>query len=367
VTELSSVPGAAAEPKRREAREPWQMVLLSLLWPGLGQLSLGQTKRGWTLLLLADALAASALWELLSPGGSIGLGIALGAAEFLLSLWNLFDAHAQARALNSSEFEAERRGRKDPWLAVTLTHLLPGLGHFYLGRIGRGILLLLAVLAPNLLPSAGAGIVIQGLVIAVIRLGSTVLAYRDTREKRASAGQRLIPVFLMITFSLLFVEVGVTSLRVWGPLHAFRMPSTSMTPTVSSGDCVLVLKWPRGVTRRGDVMVFDFPQDRAKQFMKRVVAVAGDTIEIRHKQLIRNGALETERWAGHLDPAEHPREMDARDNCGPIAVGRGEYFVLGDDRDDSNDSRFFGPVRERDLVGRVYKIYWPLARSGPVR
>jgi len=155
-------------------------------------------------------------------------------------------------------------------------------------------------------------------------------------------------------------------------VQAFKIPSGSMLPTLQIGDHLLVSKFSYGVklpvtgTRlisrqgpgHGDVVVFRFPLDRSLDYIKRVVAIAGDTIEVREKQVFLNG----ERVA---DPHAHFTSRDSmaaaagpRDNFGPVTVPDGKIFVMGDNRDNSYDSRFWGFVDLQDVLGEALIIYW---------
>ena len=155
-------------------------------------------------------------------------------------------------------------------------------------------------------------------------------------------------------------------------IQAFRIPSASMQDTLLIGDFLFVNKFEYGPKipfthirlpgfrdpRRGDVIVFQFPQDPSKDFIKRAVATEGQTIEIKDKQVHVDGQPAQEPYAIHSDPAVRPGGYDYRDNYGPYTVGENQLFMMGDNRDNSNDSRYWGPL-EMDLVkGRAMFIYW---------
>jgi signal peptidase I len=154
-------------------------------------------------------------------------------------------------------------------------------------------------------------------------------------------------------------------------VQAFKIPSGSMIPTLQVGDHILVNKFVYGLRlpypfgkslvlwkepARGDVVVFVFPRDRSKDFIKRVVAVAGDTVEIRHKRLYVNGEPVAD---GHAFFADGSREAPGvRDNFGPVTVPPHSLFVMGDNRDRSHDSRYWGFVNMDDVKGKAFMIYW---------
>ena len=155
-------------------------------------------------------------------------------------------------------------------------------------------------------------------------------------------------------------------------IQAFRIPSASMQDTLLIGDFLFVNKFEYGpkipfthirlpglrAPRRGDVIVFQFPQDPTKDFIKRCVATGGETLEVRNKQVYVDGKPLRESYAIHSDPSVRPAGYDYRDNFGPVTVARGQMFMMGDNRDNSNDSRYWGQL-EMDLVkGRAMFIYW---------
>jgi signal peptidase I len=155
-------------------------------------------------------------------------------------------------------------------------------------------------------------------------------------------------------------------------IQAFRIPSASMQDTLLIGDFLFVNKFEYGpkvpfthfrlpglrAPRANDVIVFQFPQDPSKDFIKRCVATAGQTIEIKDKVVWVDGKRRDEAFTIHTDPTIKPGGYDYRDNFGPFQVGEKQMFMMGDNRDNSNDSRYWGPL-DLDLVkGHAMFIYW---------
>jgi signal peptidase I len=158
----------------------------------------------------------------------------------------------------------------------------------------------------------------------------------------------------------------------------FKIPSGSMEDNLLIGDHLVVNKFifagnadtflhrffPYRAPERGDVVVFKYPEDPRRDFIKRCVAVGGDTVEIRRKQLHVNGLPQDEPHAVHKDPRVYddssavPVSARIRDNFGPMTVPEGSIFCLGDNRDNSLDSRFWGPVPLSYVKGRAVVIYW---------
>ena len=156
-------------------------------------------------------------------------------------------------------------------------------------------------------------------------------------------------------------------------VQAFKIPSGSMIKTLLIGDHILVNKFIYGVKnpftrvtwipidspKRGDVVVFIFPMDRSKDFIKRVIGLPGDEIKIVNKKVYVNGRPFVDPpGVQHTDPNILPASVSPRDNFGPIKVPPGKIFVMGDNRDQSFDSRFWGFVPLKDVKGKAFIIYW---------
>ena len=105
----------------------------------------------------------------------------------------------------------------------------------------------------------------------------------------------------------------------------------------------------------GDIIVFRYPKDRSLDYIKRIAGVPGDTLEMRNKVLFRNGVEVKEPYTQHSQPLVM---IPGRDNWGPITVPEDKFFALGDNRDDSADSRFWGFLDRKDIRGKAWRIYW---------
>jgi signal peptidase I len=151
-------------------------------------------------------------------------------------------------------------------------------------------------------------------------------------------------------------------------IQAFKIPSGSMKETLQIGDHILVNKFIYGIKipfvqktiipikepRKEDIIVFKYPENPKLDFIKRVVGVEGDIIEIRSKKLYVNDELVDRDYAIHTDPSINNR----RDNFGPVIVPPDSLFVMGDNRDNSKDSRFWGFVSLKAIKGKAFMIYW---------
>lgn len=160
-------------------------------------------------------------------------------------------------------------------------------------------------------------------------------------------------------------------------VQAFKIPSGSMEDTLAIGDHLLVNKFMYGTKipfvdtrvltvrdpRRGDVIVFEYPEDPSKDFIKRVIGVPGDVVEGKEKKVYVNGTLYENPHEVHKEKDIIPKEMNPRDTFGPVTVPAGSYFVMGDNRDRSYDSRFWKFVRRDQIKGLAFIKYWSWDRE----
>ncbi len=161
-------------------------------------------------------------------------------------------------------------------------------------------------------------------------------------------------------------------------VQAFKIPSGSMKPTLLVGDHILVNKFIYGIRvpiinkvlihirnpKRFDVIVFQYPVDPTKDFIKRVIGLPGDTVQIKNKVVYVNNEPLTEPWATHSDSRVLPADASPRDNMGPVVVPPHSLFVMGDNRDESYDSRFWKFVDFSELRGEAFIIYWSWNQNG---
>jgi signal peptidase I len=155
-------------------------------------------------------------------------------------------------------------------------------------------------------------------------------------------------------------------------VQAFKIPSGSMLPTLLIGDHLLVNKFIYGIRvpftgkilvpikkpAQGDVVVFRFPKDRSIDYIKRVVGTPGDTVEIKDKKVFINQKPIDDSHAHVSSPSVLSANASPRDNFGPILVPENRIFVMGDNRDNSYDSRFWGFVDQKDVLGKAFILYW---------
>src|SRR5574340_394330 len=163
--------------------------------------------------------------------------------------------------------------------------------------------------------------------------------------------------FLDLTFSVMIAVVLIVF--IYQPV---KVEGTSMMPALSDQERIFINKFTyrfgAGSIDRGDMVVFWFPLDHSKSYIKRVIGVPGDRVEIDHGAGYINGR--------RLDEGYVPVEYRDTSSFGPITVAGGQYFVLGDHRSSSNDSRAWGCVERKYIYGKAVFVYWPLDKMGRV-
>ncbi len=155
-------------------------------------------------------------------------------------------------------------------------------------------------------------------------------------------------------------------------VQAYKIPSGSMLETLKIGDHILVEKFlfgthipftdivvlPLKQPKRGDVVVFRYPLDPSLDFIKRIIALPGDTVQGINKDIYVNGKRLQEPYIQHIDNFVLPAYISPRDNFGPLRVPKDSYFAMGDNRDNSKDSRFWGFVPRHNIKGKAMVIYF---------
>jgi signal peptidase I len=304
--------------------------------------------------------------------------------------------------VNRMNTESNMNTQRRPWLAVLLSLLLPGLGQLYCGATIQcflfcgfmsaiAILSILAMAAPasyHPLGQMNGGLVIACLVLtALLSLSSAIDALYTARKTRAD--YRLKDYNRWYAYVLFWIAVSggylFTALYVRESLlEAFVVPSTSMYPTIYPGDRLLAAKnvYLNNDPAIGDVVIFRNPEKRSQIYIKRVVALEGDSVELRDDELYVNGAKlarqETPPPAMGApamqspgtyfyelnDGAKYRIRLSANDddrmrNFPKTVVPKHHCFVLGDNRDSSEDSRNFGAIPIVGIIGKASFIYAP--------
>ena len=191
-----------------------------------------------------------------------------------------------------------------------------------------------------------------------------------TRDFKKSTAREYLESIVIAVILALFIRTFV--------VQAFKIPTGSMENNLLIGDHLLVNKlvlgptmWPIerallpiGTIRRRDVLVFKYPEEPERDFIKRVIGLPGETLEVREKKVYINGAPLDEPYAHYLTPAADESQyhevtsFDVRERYGPVTVPPNQYFMMGDNRDNSQDSRYWGFLPRENIKGRALVIYW---------
>lgn len=172
-------------------------------------------------------------------------------------------------------------------------------------------------------------------------------AFEDEQgeQRGARMAREILEIAIVTLLFFIVARLLVQNYQVQGP---------SMMPTLYNHEYILVNKaqYLFSTPQRGDVIVFEYPKDTSEDFVKRVIAVPGDTVQVSADGLVTvDGVTINEPYVNdHLNPYEPET----------LKLGAGQYFVLGDNRGDSSDSRDWGPVPTKDIIGRAEMVYWPL-------
>ncbi len=403
-----------SSPTSRPSPSPWYAVNLSLLFPGIGHFYGGQFGRGLLWFGLGLGLLLATVWAFLGAHGNVELGagcLGMGIVLWVFSVIDAYSCLSQGAPQAFRSFEAQERKSqtvKDLWFSVFLSQLLPGLGHFHAHRLGAGAIFFVMTLLWLAAVSLSRSVMLaMGLLWA---LASVQLVWqlsfqpsqpavatelstsaprsgainRDPGRQDSGGLQVLVPLqvspapavaqaivrkglvlAVLILLSRSLMLGSVTLAERW--VEPFAVPSESMVPTLQVGDRILVSKSASYQPERGDIVVFrshhaignDNSLAESKEshfFVKRLVAMEGDQVEVARGQLVVNGQPLVEEYL----PEPIKYEM------APQVMPPGQLFVLGDNRNFSFDSHVWGTLPVRDVVGHAYRISWPPERNQPL-
>lgn len=260
--------------------------------------------------------------------------------------------------------------KRKGWIAGVLTFCAVGLGHIYSGEPKRGITLFLCqgflllliplifIINPLLALSL---LLITGFVYFIFCLVDSIKYARSkSSEYQLKKYNKWYIYFAYWLVATIIIQPIVEASFKENVVQAYKIPSGAMLPTLLIGDHILVNKYlyKKQNPQRGDIAVFEFPNDLAIDYIKRIVAVGGDSIEIKDKKLYINGNLQSEEFVTHTDNMLFPVSENPRDNFGPFTVPPNAFFFLGDNRDNSYDSRFWGVVEKTKIKGKAFCFYW---------
>lgn len=251
---------------------------------------------------------------------------------------------------------------RKPWLAAGLSLVAAGLGQVYNGHWHRGV----GFLVFEFLLGLAVFAFMEQFVVLLIGVSALVgfnifvivEAFRSAKEKKLYTLELCNRLSVYAVFLLCSMGLGLAS--SWGVktylIKAYTCASESMVPTLRTGDHFMAKALGRdGVIQRGDVIVFQSPENERVDFIKRVIGLPGETIEIRDQVVFINGQPLDEPYARHTQTGMQPD----RDTMAPRTLPADAYFVMGDNREESYDSRFIGPIKRTRIKYRALYVYFP--------
>jgi len=277
---------------------------------------------------------------------------------------------------------------KEPLLAIMFAIMVTGLGQLYAGKILRGVLFFLIpiiVVIPAILylfnPNTTTSPFLLLLFIVGVAYGIFVIvdAYRCTKAYNISnnltrsitTGRKALLIVGIVFFGFILNPSEIVSRRIGlyvrgNMVQAFKLPSTTMVPTLLLGDRFFVDKiiYKKSEPKRGDVIVFIDPEGSKRVFVKRLIGLPEETIEIKNGSILINGTKVNDPSLAdkyYYNAGDYAKEGQA------VKIPGDGYYVLGDDSAASKDSRYFGFVPNKHLIGKAYKIYYPFSRSGAIK
>lgn len=362
-------------------KEPWLAVSLSWLVPGCGQFYLRSYVRGIIFIMLIGLFHVFWLASLVSTECSIILTIAVVFCDLtVLPVFACVDAFKTAKRINTEKFETERASSKDPWLTVFLSLLLAGLGHAYIRKGGFLVLyififLVLRILSMRILSLLAIYVIIAALFLFRVLVCIHAYAASPVHRERKKNAIIIFAVFLVLVQCLSGILIPWLDTKYLIQISSPSMGS-SMSPTIKEGDKTITSKlayiW--GNPEIGDIVLITVPEYK-DPWCKRVVAVGGETVQVKDGQIYVNGKKRSFKIPRDLSKDSYQSNQITDDTeiddsymefgtDKPYLVPEGCYFVLGDNIQNSVDSRYYGAFSKDSIIGKVVRIYWPLRRIG---
>jgi signal peptidase I len=257
--------------------------------------------------------------------------------------------------------------KRNPFLSSFLSLLIPGLGQLYNGELKKAVIFYMAQFALFIPPFViGLQYTPRGLFIILLIVAlfyffamgeATVRSFKLKKILLKPYNKWYVYCLIIISANLIAGGYNTVFRESLIGIKPFYLPSASNEPTLLIGDQVIV-DLHKKTPINGTFIVFKSPEDPKKDYLKRVIATQGDLLEIKNKLVFVNNVKLNEPYIVHVDNKVIPKNVSSRDNFGPIQIPTGKVFVMGDNRDHSFDSRFFGPIDESAIVGTTLYIYW---------
>jgi signal peptidase I len=330
-----------------------------MFFPGIGQIYAGRLFKGIAWIIVQASLIIVTAWSLFSPDGQTGTGL-WGLLGIIIAYGvNIFDAHRTVYKLRQDKtLEKIPRKVKNPWFAVSVSRVLPGLGQLYNSQVILGVSFLAVFLICLRLKDFFPGLFIIPPLITALATYHVYHNFPNLNSQYRHHYRSLVAGIIGLIFACGIIS---NSFPDWlqTQVTMFGIPSKSMVPTLQIGDRVLVRLSSNYVPDTGDIIVFNTP-DEVRQidpkagdyFIKRVIGKPGDIIAVEQGQVYLNGFPLPESYIA--EPSDYSIES--------FKVPQKQYFVLGDNRNNSLDSHAWGFLSQSAIIGQAYKVAWPLDR-----
>ena len=254
------------------------------------------------------------------------------------------------------------RKRRRPMAALLLSFITPGLGQLYNGQLKRGVILyvvlflLTVALVFSVLFFKFLGMLFSSaillLFILFIWLDALIGAVKlkEITLKPYNKWYLYLIIFLISNFA---IQPLISSSTKNNFIRAYKIPSSAMEPTLLVGDHLIANMriYKKENPNRGDIVIFEYPKDPSKDFIKRVIGLEGEKVEMVRNKIYINGKRLDDPWGYY-------QSVGGSNNFGPVVVPKDSLFVLGDNRNNSLDSRFWGYVNIKKLKGKALYLYW---------
>lgn len=272
--------------------------------------------------------------------------------------------------------------KKRWWLAGLFSFVVPGLGQLYNGQAIKGLIFYILIFICNFIfyisidhyledPELLTRPLVLSLLLAfcIILLISLFVIFDAIRSAIKARSGRQLKFYnrWSVYVSILVVFCGFSFLMPTEPgtidaIKPYKIPSGSMLPTVEIGDHLIcdLMYYRSHNPQRGDIIIFQNPKDENKDYLKRIVGLPGDTVELRQNTLFVNGQAVDEPYAMYINNGPRPQIY------GPYFISENEYFVMGDNRNNSNDSRYYGAIERETIRGRAFFIYFSWDMQIPI-
>lgn len=356
---------------KEKPKQPWLAVFLSALLPGAGQIYGGNKSKGisfvFIFILLFLIAVTSFIGFLFLDDAETSrwfalISVSAGFIIFIFSIFVLFDAYKVAKKYNAKHhLNIKADIKKKAWLAVFLSYIFPGIGQFYNKQLLKGISFVICAIflyIVHIIFYSSFFLLLPLYFFAIKDAFDSAEKINGSDQKFIKQGDKLVRIFVALVLLIEFIPFrDITKAHF---IQAYKFPSGSMMPSLLIGDHILADKTTRAKNsvKKGDIIVFKYPEDSNRDFIKRVVGIGGETIESKDKKIYINGKLIEEPYVQHTNNSIFPKEVGPRDNFGPFAIPENSLFVMGDNRDGSHDSRFWKYVPKDYIIGKAFKIYW---------